>query len=94
MTFPEAVLGGRIEVPTLSGGGARLRIPPGTSSGQTFRIKGRGMPSLRGGQPGDLFVEVAVAVPAVVDEKSKDLLREFARLNPENPRGYTGPEQD
>jgi molecular chaperone DnaJ len=88
ITFPEAALGARVDVPTL-GGGARLKIPPGTSSGQTFRLKGRGMPSLRGAQPGDLLVEVTVAVPAIVDEKSKELLREFERLNPENPRGYT-----
>lgn len=93
ITFPEAVLGARVDVPTL-GGGARLKIPPGTSSGQAFRLKGRGMPSLRGAQPGDLLVEVAVFVPAVVDEKSKDLLREFERLNPENPRDYTSVAQD
>ncbi len=88
ITFPEAALGARVEVPTLSGG-ARLKIPPGTSSGQVFRLKGRGMPSLRGAQPGDLLVETTVAVPQVVDEKSKQLLHEFERLNPENPRGYT-----
>ena len=87
ITFPEAVLGGRVDVPTLSGG-ARLKIPPGTSSGQVFRLKGRGMPSLRGGQPGDLLVETTITAPAVVDEKGKELLREFARLNPEDPRSY------
>lgn len=81
----EAVLGGRVEVPTLSGG-ARLKVPPGTSSGQVFRLKERGMPSLRGGPPGDLLVEVVVVAPKVVDERSKELMREFARLNPENPR--------
>jgi molecular chaperone DnaJ len=87
ITFPEAALGARVEAPT-PGGGARVKIPPGTSSGQVFRLKGRGMPSLRGAQPGDLLVEVTVTVPAVVDEKSKELLREFERLNPEDPRGY------
>ncbi len=93
ITFTEAVLGGRVDVPTLAGG-ARLKVPQGTSSGQVFRLKGRGMPALRGGQPGDLLVEVAVAVPSVVDEKSKELLREFERLNPENPRSYTASAKD
>jgi molecular chaperone DnaJ len=88
VTFPEAVLGARVEVPTLSGG-ARLKIPPGTHSGQVFRLKGRGMPSLRGGSPGDLLVTVTIVSPPVVDERSKELLREFERLNPENPRAYT-----
>lgn len=88
VTFPEAVLGSRVEVPTMTGG-AMLKIPPGTSSGQVFRLRDRGMPALRGGAPGDLFVEVTIVSPAMVDEKSKELLREFERLNPENPRTYT-----
>ncbi|MEW5765648.1 MAG: molecular chaperone DnaJ [Acidobacteriota bacterium] len=92
ITVTEAVLGARIDVPTL-GGGARLKIPPGTSSGQVFRLRERGMPSLRGGTAGDLLVEVTIWTPPVVDERSKDLLREFARLNPENPRPYTGAEK-
>jgi len=85
VTYSEAVLGARIEVPTLTGS-ARLKIPPGTRSGQVFRLRGRGMPSLRGGAPGDLHVEVFVSVPAIVDEASKDLLRDFEKLNPESPR--------
>jgi molecular chaperone DnaJ len=89
LTFPEAVLGARIEVPTLSGG-AMLKVPPGTLSGQVFRLKERGMPALRGGAAGDLLVEVAIVAPSVVDEKGKELLREFQRLNPENPRSYSG----
>jgi molecular chaperone DnaJ len=89
ITVTEAVLGDRIEVPTLSGA-ARLKIPPGTSSGQVFRLKERGMPSLRQGLSGDLLVEVNIVTPKVVDERSKELLREFDRLNPENPRQYTG----
>jgi len=89
LTFPEAVLGARIEVPTLSGG-AMLKVPPGTTSGQIFRLRERGMPALRGGPAGDLLVEVTITAPSVVDEKSKELLREFQRLNPENPRPYSG----
>jgi DnaJ-class molecular chaperone len=87
VTFPEAVLGARIEVPTLSGG-AVLKVPPGTSSGQIFRLRERGMPALRGGPAGDLLVEVTVTAPSMVDERSKELLKEFQRLNPENPRSY------
>jgi molecular chaperone DnaJ len=87
VTFTEAVLGAKIEVPTLSGT-ARLKVPPGTASGQVFRLRERGMPSPRGGSAGDLLVEVAVSVPAVLDERSKELLREFERLNPESPRRY------
>jgi molecular chaperone DnaJ len=85
LTFPEAVLGAKVEVPTLAGG-AVLKVPPGTRSGQIFRLRERGMPSPRGGTCGDLMVEVSIAVPSFVDERSKDLLREFQRLNPEDPR--------
>jgi len=76
----EAGLGTRAEVPTPSGP-ARLRIPPGTASGQRFRLRGRGVPSPRTGQPGDLVVEVRIVWPDVIDERSKELLREFGRIN-------------
>ena len=85
VTFPEAALGGKVEVPTISGG-ALLKIPPGTASGQVFRLKERGMPSPRGARPGDLLVEVYIVLPKALDESSKELLREFQRLNPDNPR--------
>lgn len=85
LTFPEAVLGAKVEVPTLAGG-AVLKVPPGTRAGQVFRLRERGMPSPRGGAKGDLLVEVTLFVPPFVDERSKDLLREFQRLNPEDPR--------
>ena len=86
ITFPEAVLGAKVEAPTLAGR-AVLKIPPATSSGQVFRLRERGMPSPRGGPVGDLLVEVTIVAPSVVDERSKELLREFARLNAEDPRG-------
>jgi molecular chaperone DnaJ len=76
----EAALGARIEVPSLDGP-ARLRIPPGTQSGQRFRIRERGLPSPRGGVRGDLVVEVRLVLPKVLDERSKELLREFGRIN-------------
>jgi molecular chaperone DnaJ len=75
----EAVLGARIDVPTLDGD-VKVRIPPGTQAGQRFRLSGRGSPTRRG-ERGDLVVEVRLALPPVVDERSKELLREFGRLN-------------
>jgi molecular chaperone DnaJ len=85
ITVTEAALGTKIEVPALSGK-ALLRIPPGTQSGQKFRLHGKGVPSLRGEGIGNQIVEVRVVVPHVADERSKEILRELARLNPEDPR--------
>lgn len=85
ITIVEASLGARVEVPTI-GASAMMKVPPGTSSGQVFRLKERGMPALRGGGKGDLLVEVKIVTPSVIDEKSKELLREFQKLHPENPR--------
>ncbi len=85
ITVTEAALGTKIEVPTTSGK-TLLRIPPGTQSGQKFRLREKGAPSLRGGGVGNEIVEVRVVVPRVADERSKEILRELARLNPENPR--------
>lgn len=76
----EAALGARIDVPTLDGL-AHLRIPPGTQSGRRFRLRARGVPSPRSGEPGDLVVEVNVVLPPISDERSKELLREFGRLH-------------
>ncbi len=86
VTVAEAALGGRIEVPTIDGR-AQLRIPPGTQSGQKLRMRERGVPSAtRDGVRGDEIVTVEVAVPQVRDERSREILREFARLNPDDPR--------
>lgn len=81
----EAALGARIEVPTPDGG-ARVRVPPGTQSGQRFRLRERGAPSVRDGRRGDLVVEVTLVMPKLLDERSKELLREFGRINGENVR--------
>jgi molecular chaperone DnaJ len=89
ITLPEAALGAKIEVPTVSGK-AQLRIPPGTQSGQIFRLREKGAPSLRGSTRGDEYVEVKIVLPKIIDEDSKTLLREFAKRNPENPRGSMG----
>jgi molecular chaperone DnaJ len=89
LTFAEALLGAKIEIPTISGM-TLLKIPPNTKSGQVFRLRGKGMPSLIGGSPGDFLVEVYISVPDIIDEKSKEVLREFERLNPDNPRRDMG----
>ena len=81
----EAALGAKIEVPSLEGR-ARVRIPPGTQSGQRFRLRERGVPSSRDGRRGDLVVEVKLMLPRLLDERSKELLREFGRINGEDVR--------
>ncbi len=87
ITVTEAALGAKVDVPTLEGSSV-IRIPPGTQSGQTLRLRGNGAPSLRGGAGvrGDELIEVQVMVPRVADERTKEILRELARLNPEDPR--------
>ncbi|MCZ6695339.1 MAG: J domain-containing protein [Acidobacteria bacterium] len=81
ITVTEAALGARPEVPTIDGR-ATFRVPPGTQTGQKFRLRGRGAPSLRGGGRGDQFVEVRVSTPRAADERSRQLLRELGDLNP------------
>jgi len=86
ITVSEAALGAKIEVPTLDGR-SLLRVPPGTSSGQKLRLREKGVPSVRQpGKRGDLYVELQVVVPKPIDERVRNLLRELARLEPENPR--------
>jgi molecular chaperone DnaJ len=90
ITVPEGALGAKIEVPTVEGK-AQLRIPPGTQSGQRFRLRQRGVPSLRNPNAhGDQFVEVQVTLPKVISEETKDLLRQYAKMNSENPRVAMG----
>ena len=81
----EAALGAKIEVPSLDGP-VRLRVPPGTQSGQRFRLRDRGVPSPRAARRGDLVVEVKLVLPRVLDERSKELLQEFGRINREDVR--------
>lgn len=81
----EAVLGARIEVPSFDGP-VSLRVPPGTQAGQQFRLRGLGVPT-PGGDRGDLLVHVKLVLPALVDERSKELMREFGRLNGGDVRG-------
>src|SRR5271154_2931110 len=86
VTAVEAALGSKIEVPTIDGR-SMLKIPPGTQSGQKLRLREKGVPSATTeGARGDEIVEVKITVPMPRDEKTKELLRELAKLNPEDPR--------
>jgi len=85
ITPAEAVLGAKIEVPTIDGT-ALMRIPPATSSGKTFRVRGRGVTDPRSNKRGDQFVRISIVVPKIPDESTKDLMRRYAERNPENPR--------
>jgi molecular chaperone DnaJ len=90
ISVPEAALGAKIEVPTVEGK-AQLKIPPGTESGQKFRLRERGFPSLRNPQlRGDQFIEVKITLPKVISEETKELLRQFEKLNPDHPRKAMG----
>jgi molecular chaperone DnaJ len=82
LTFTQAALGDEIEVPTLTER-VKLRIPPGTQTGTYFRLKGKGVPHLRGGGQGDQQVKVTVVTPTKLSEEQRELLREFARLSGE-----------
>lgn len=86
ITATEAALGAKVEVPTIDGR-ALLKVPPGTQSGQKLRLREKGVPSAtKEGARGDEIVEVKITVPMPRDEKTKELLRELAKLNPEDPR--------
>ncbi len=88
MTVPvavhEAVLGARIDVPSFDGP-ARLRLPAGTQAGQRFRLAGRGAPTGSGAR-GDLVIDVQLVLPRTVDDRSRELMREFGRLNGDDVR--------
>jgi molecular chaperone DnaJ len=91
VTMTEAALGAKIDVPTIDshegGGRTQLKIPPGTQTGQKLRLREKGVPSAANeGKRGDQIVEVKVVVLKVQDERSKEILRELAKLNPEEPR--------
>ncbi len=79
-----AAIGGDIEVPTIDGGRSKVKIPEGSQSGRQMRLRGKGMPALRGGGSGDMFIELAVETPVNLTSKQKELLREFEALSEDN----------
>jgi molecular chaperone DnaJ len=86
VSVSEAALGAKVEVPTIDGR-AQLKIPPGTQSGQKLRLREKGVPSATTDDArGDEIVEIKIIVPMPRDEETKELLRELAKLNPEDPR--------
>ncbi len=87
ITYWEAALGGEIEVPSPEGKLVKMKIPPCTQTGQRFRLKGKGMPKLKGEGRGDLYVKVKVQTPCNLDARSVKLLRELAEaVGKKNPR--------
>jgi molecular chaperone DnaJ len=88
ITFPEAALGANVKVPTLNGA-VTLKVPAGTSSGRTFRIRGKGAPRKSGGR-GDLMVTVQVEVPARLTKEERQLLKRFQEAHGESPRAGLG----
>lgn len=86
ITYPEAVLGTKIEVPTLNGG-VKLKVPAGTPSGKTFRVRGRGVTPERG-RAGDLLVTVQVAVPSKISKEEKRILEELAERSDGDVRSH------
>ena len=86
VTVPEASLGAKVDVPTIDGR-AQLKIPPGTQSGQKLRMRERGVESAsNASQRGDQIVTVEVVVPTLHDERSREIMRELAKLNNQDPR--------
>jgi DnaJ-class molecular chaperone len=80
VSVSEAVLGTKVDVPTLGGSRLTVRVPPGASSGTRLRLRGQGI------KGGDQYIEIKVVVPAATDERSQQLMEEFARLHPQQPR--------
>ena len=88
VTFPEATLGTTITVPTLDGK-VTLKVPPGTQSGRTLRVRGRGVPAgggRNGAKPGDLLVRIEVLVPTELSEEERAAVESLAAVTPEAPR--------
>jgi len=81
ITIATAALGGQVEVPTIDGGRARVKIPEGTETGRQFRLKSKGMPILRSTLTGDLYVQVEVETPQNLTRKQKELLKEFEKAS-------------
>ncbi len=88
VSIASAALGGEIEVPTIDGGRSRVRIPEGSQSGRQMRLRGKGMPALRGAGSGDMMIELAVETPVKLTARQKEILKEFDTLSEENnPHG-------
>ena len=84
VSIATAALGGEVEVPTIDGGRSRVKVPAGSQTGRQMRLRGKGMPALRGGARGDMMIELAVETPVNLTSRQKELLREFEKLSEDN----------
>ncbi|MBN2761260.1 MAG: molecular chaperone DnaJ [Rhodobacteraceae bacterium] len=84
VSVTRAALGGEVEVPTIDGGRSRVKVPAGSQSGKQMRLRGKGMPALRGAGHGDMLIELAVETPVNLTARQKELLEEFEKLSAEN----------
>ncbi len=90
VSIATAALGGEVEVPTIDGGKSRVKVPAGSQTGKQMRLRGKGMPALRGGGHGDMLIEMAVETPVNLTSRQKELLREFEKLSEDNnPEGHS-----
>lgn len=88
VTIATAALGGDVDVPTIDGGKARVKVAAGSQTGKQMRLRAKGMPALRGGGVGDMLIELAVETPVNLTARQRELLREFEALSAENnPEG-------
>ena len=83
VSIADAALGTSIEIPTIDGGKAKIKIPAGTQSGKQFRLRGKGMPYMRGNDFGDLYVQVNTEVPISLNKEQKELLEKFREIENE-----------
>ena len=83
ISIADAALGTSIEIPTIDGGKAKIKIPPGTQSGKQFRLRGKGMPFMRGSGTGDLYIQVNTEVPISLNKEQKELLEKFREIENE-----------
>ena len=83
ISIADAALGTALEIPTIDSGKAKIKIPAGTQSGKQFRLKGKGMPYMRGGGTGDLYVQVNTEVPVSLNKEQKELLEKFRKIENE-----------
>ena len=84
VSMTSAALGGDIEVPNIDGGRSRVKIPSGSQSGRQMRLRSKGMPFVRGGGVGDMFIELQVETPVNLTARQKEILKEFEALSTDN----------
>ncbi|MEL6585752.1 MAG: molecular chaperone DnaJ [Pseudomonadota bacterium] len=88
VSMTTAALGGEVEVPIIDGGRSRVKVPAGSQTGRQMRLRGKGMPALRGGGQGDMMIELSVETPVNLTSRQRDLLREFEKIDADNnPQG-------